>query len=118
MSKVSVSLEQQILDLEVSYGIDDFYGLSDWATFEAGIVKGLEAASLLVGQKADVNQAMLAAARAAHSVIVGDLVQALEMIVDRSRNGELGTSKVIDMRVMAEKALKSVSRVDTKPFRM
>lgn len=31
--------------------------------------------------------------------------EALEKIIDRSHNGELGTSKVIDMRTIAERAL-------------
>jgi len=34
-----------------------------------------------------------------------DMYRALEAIIDRSKNGELGTSKVIDMRKIAEKAL-------------
>ncbi len=33
------------------------------------------------------------------------LTAALEAIVDRSHNGELGTSKVMDMRRIAEEAL-------------
>lgn len=36
---------------------------------------------------------------------ITDLVDALIAIIDRSQNGELGTSKVIDMRKIAEKAL-------------
>lgn len=32
-------------------------------------------------------------------------VRAFRAIIDRSRNGELGTSKVIDMRTIAENAL-------------
>lgn len=34
------------------------------------------------------------------------LREALEQIIERSGNGELGTSKVIDMRRIAEQALK------------
>ncbi|GKX34874.1 MAG: hypothetical protein MnENMB40S_24920 [Rhizobiaceae bacterium MnEN-MB40S] len=36
------------------------------------------------------------------------LVAALKAIVDRSHNGELGTSKVIDMRKIAQAALKDL----------
>lgn len=36
------------------------------------------------------------------------LTAALEEIIDRSYNGELGTSKVIDMRKIAQAALKDV----------
>lgn len=36
------------------------------------------------------------------------MYRALEAIIERSKNGELGTSKVIDMRKIAEKALASV----------
>lgn len=38
--------------------------------------------------------------------IIELLKEALEKIIDRSYNGELGTSKVIDMRKIAEAALK------------
>ena len=37
------------------------------------------------------------------------LTAALERIIDRSYNGELGTSKVIDMRKIAVAALKDLS---------
>lgn len=37
------------------------------------------------------------------------MFKALHDIVDRSHNGELGTSKVIDMRKIAEAAIKSVT---------
>lgn len=49
-------------------------------------------------------------ANAAHIVkcvnMHDDLVGALKKIIDRSHNDPLGTSKVIDMRKIAEKALK------------
>ena len=38
-----------------------------------------------------------------------DMYRALESIIDRSKNGELGTSKVIDMRKIAEKALAKIN---------
>lgn len=40
--------------------------------------------------------------------VVQRLEEALEAIIERSHNGELGSSKVIDMRKIAEKALKEL----------
>ncbi len=34
-----------IRNVTVKWSISDFYGLADWATFEAGIAKGLDAAA-------------------------------------------------------------------------
>ena len=36
---------EEIEKLKVEYNIADFFGLADWATFEAGISKGLKAAA-------------------------------------------------------------------------
>lgn len=37
-------------------------------------------------------------------------VNALKAIIERSHNGRLGTSKVIDMRKIAERAIKEISQ--------
>lgn len=42
------ALPEMIEQSVVSYGREEFYGLADWATFEAGIDKGLEVAAKLV----------------------------------------------------------------------
>lgn len=41
----------EIMDMPVTYSTLAFHGLSDWATYEAGIDKGLEAVSLAFREK-------------------------------------------------------------------
>lgn len=49
MSRDKISARQktaeEIEKLEVEYNVADFLGLADWATFEAGVSKGLKAAA-------------------------------------------------------------------------
>jgi|GEM_PF-4874128 len=46
------SMADDIEKLDVDYNISEFYGLSDWAAFAAGIAKGRAAAAELVRTKA------------------------------------------------------------------
>lgn len=39
------NLPEDIRNLEIDWRATEFFGLADWATFEAGIEKGLEAAA-------------------------------------------------------------------------
>lgn len=49
------------------------------------------------------------------SALCAQMVEALEAIIDRSKNGELGTSKVLDMRAFAATALTAYRTLSPDP---
>ncbi len=50
------ALADDIEKLHVDYNISEFYGLSDWAAFAAGVAKGRRAAAELIRAKAPAKQ--------------------------------------------------------------
>lgn len=48
----ATSLADDIEKLDIEYDVGEFYGLSDWAAFVAGVAKGRAAAAELVRAKA------------------------------------------------------------------